>query len=220
MPDHPRSRGVYVIGCSPPKLRQGSSPLARGLLTHGQATREGWGIIPARAGFTTSWPTPSSRPGDHPRSRGVYVSVPVWAHTRSGSSPLARGLHPPPPYQSSRERIIPARAGFTLKGMTFPNPGPDHPRSRGVYSSSHERRNSRVGSSPLARGLPGQAGPQLERERIIPARAGFTPPPSRPRPPWPDHPRSRGVYPDGSRKARRSVGSSPLARGLPQDLGN
>ena len=72
------------------------------------------------------------------------------------------------------------------------------------------------GSSPLARGLPLPATDVVFPEGIIPARAGFT---------WvvpasdtcqPDHPRSRGVYVRVCCVARACVGSSPLARGLPE----
>ena len=70
--DHPRSRGVYrrtsATGSTPP----GSSPLARGLrrLTEDQVA--GWGIIPARAGFTCGRRRHPWWRRDHPRSRGVY----------------------------------------------------------------------------------------------------------------------------------------------------
>ena len=71
-----------------------------------------------------------------------------------------------------------------------------------------------MGSSPLARGLPGR--PRLARSQggIIPARAGFTSviraPLLGPR----DHPRSRGVYVIDVRNVLAELGSSPLARGL------
>ena len=72
--DHPRSRGVYK------KLRTkdcavvGSSPLARGLPIRTVSPHTVHGIIPARAGFTSSAASARSR--------------------ASGSSPLARGLRP------------------------------------------------------------------------------------------------------------------------------
>ena len=70
--DHPRSRGVYLARLVNPCLRDGSSPLARGLPAignHGYRPRR---IIPARAGFTRSpWRVPEYSQ-DHPRSRGVY----------------------------------------------------------------------------------------------------------------------------------------------------
>jgi len=71
-PDHPRSRGVYQYGTVATRTGWGSSPLARGL--RGPWGRSGGllGIIPARAGFTTSTGGPAWGAPDHPRSRGVY----------------------------------------------------------------------------------------------------------------------------------------------------
>ena len=70
--DHPRSRGVYPKFAFSSTVRNGSSPLARGL--HGSigVRRPCWRIIPARAGFTASTTAPPRARGDHPRSRGVY----------------------------------------------------------------------------------------------------------------------------------------------------
>ena len=70
------------------------------------------------------------------------------------------------------------------------------------------------GSSPLARGLQALEPPPEVGPRIIPARAGFTPPeqPRRWRG-W-DHPRSRGVYENKTGHPTPKPGSSPLARGL------
>ena len=72
--DHPRSRGVY-----PRRPRSGSpagsSPLARGLLVRTFVRRRGWGIIPARAGFTRTRGRPACLCQDHPRSRGVYSAI-------------------------------------------------------------------------------------------------------------------------------------------------
>ena len=50
--DHPRSRGVYASTRLPLLSGSGSSPLARGLLERGVASRMRSRIIPARAGFT------------------------------------------------------------------------------------------------------------------------------------------------------------------------
>ena len=154
------------------------------------------GIIPARAGFTTARPPPASTcTPDHPRSRGVYPSC--WIATRglSGSSPLARGLPPDDARFGVRDRIIPARAGFTVDVIVA------------VVVAS--------GSSPLARGLPTGLSSQSEDDRIIPARAGFTAALARANVSSTDHPRSRGVYGSCMWPTRRPLGSSPLARGLP-----
>ena len=52
---------------------------------------------------------------------------------------------------------------------------------------------------------------------IIPARAGFTPSAAPCTCARQDHPRSRGVYAYGSYEEYGVRGSSPLARGLPQN---
>ncbi len=114
-------------------------------------------------------------------------------------------------------RIIPARAGFTAPAGPVAAARWDHPRSRGVYEVDVPVKSLLNGSSPLARGLPGDHITGWWEAGIIPARAGFTGRRSRRRGSRRDHPRSRGVYAD--RWLIRTVhdGSSPLARGLPQD---
>ena len=213
-PDHPRSRGVYSFRCGCWGCGEGSSPLARGLRSP-EATRVGArGIIPARAGFTsTAWPS-GSPPRDHPRSRGVYSVVASLASTSSGSSPLARGLHSALVLPRALSGIIPARAGFTTAPRDTREGRRDHPRSRGVYTVVTNGSEKSAGSSPLARGLPlptRQPGPV---RGIIPARAGFTEVLDLGNGVLTDHPRSRGVYLTRRPPSSGSLGSSPLARGL------
>ena len=192
----------------------GSSPLARGLLHRLVRVDLGGRIIPARAGFTPPWGRSGRERRDHPRSRGGY-----WRSTRTsqkgaGSSPLARGLPGTVPGSPAAGRIIPARAGFTRRWPRRRRAPPDHPRSRGVYTSSRTGTRLRAGSSPLARGLLDGARGQERGVRIIPARAGFTRHGGRQaRCGW-DHPRSRGVYLPLSYNDWLRAGSSPLARGL------
>ena len=128
--DHPRSRGVYT----PPRLEThmntGSSPLARGLPREFGYIRRGGGIIPARAGFTSPLPSPWAPPWDHPRSRSSGSA----RSSRSGSSPLARGLLLIFLFVWLCLGIIPARAGFTCSRRWGRWSNRDHPRSRGVYS--------------------------------------------------------------------------------------
>ena len=71
--------------------------------------------------------------GDHPRSRGVYTVFRLIFEIIKGSSPLARGLHPLLSRTERLDRIIPARAGFTLNAIRNNASAEDHPRSRGVY---------------------------------------------------------------------------------------
>ena len=113
LPDHPRSRGVYMWVKKNPHENQGSSPLARGLHRIRHALPVETGIIPARAGFTITARIPERLSADHPRSRGVYGPRLTAMISGVGSSPLARGLPTLKSLKIDRPRIIPARAGFT-----------------------------------------------------------------------------------------------------------
>ena len=216
--DHPRSRGVYEAWPSFKPRCLGSSPLARGLRTDASPSSASVRIIPARAGFTAASASRPRQRTDHPRSRGVYACQRARLSGEVGSSPLARGLHRPRPSGRTAAGIIPARAGFTSGGAARSAPPPDHPRSRGVYAPSGCGVVSAWGSSPLARGLPVRAPQSVALARIIPARAGFTSRPTRPRLSRTDHPRSRGVYTFMMPSIVMHSGSSPLARGLQDDV--
>ena len=132
--------------------------------------------------------------GDHPRSRGVYLSCAVSTTSLTGSSPLARGLLSICVFLSVRFR--------------------DHPRSRGVYGSFGHSLLWPTGSSPLARGLLERPNDPRPRRGIIPARAGFTVKTRSVARQLRDHPRSRGVYGSSPETRTYNSGSSPLARGL------
>ena len=194
----------------------GSSPLARGLLVVHPLAELEHGIIPARAGFTRLVGFDPPGGSDHPRSRGVYRRCRPFSGRTLGSSPLARGLPRPVQDRDAVDRIIPARAGFTACEYSCREYLPDHPRSRGVYSSHSLTSTGVLGSSPLARGLQQSGLVASQAGRIIPARAGFTGSFR----PWlcgvADHPRSRGVYHENEKKSATKIGSSPLARGLLQ----
>ena len=212
--DHPRSRGVYPSHTTPSTVGRGSSPLARGLPGPGKPEWCWSGIIPARAGFTPAASGRCASAWDHPRSRGVYLSMLTTVVHLPGSSPLARGLLISYWDEYYWTGIIPARAGFTPVRCVRRACVRDHPRSRGVYARARLTATEFDGSSPLARGLRLGRRKGLPRGRIIPARAGFTQ--SRPsrRRGRSDHPRSRGVYVRRRTKVPRTSGSSPLARGL------
>ena len=196
---------------------RGSSPLARGLLFALLQSVEHVGIIPARAGFTSGTRASQSTATDHPRSRGVYPTGCGPLVLGPGSSPLARGLLPRASATRIHSTIIPARAGFTPRRAGRWHRRADHPRSRGVYGRGFRPCGGCGGSSPLARGLPAGRLASEAWSRIIPARAGFT----RTRLSAPtssgDHPRSRGVYDERNSRMSGLKGSSPLARGLPEE---
>ena len=169
-------------------------------------------IIPARAGFTGHQKPEVSDMGDHPRTRGVYVKTFIDATRTAGSSPHARGLPPPGRTQLSQRGIIPARAGFTSTRATGSRPSRDHPRTRGVYRLEPAGEGRLPGSSPHARGLLVKEDCAHQRCRIIPARAGFTPPKYRNGYTSEDHPRTRGVY-------RRLTWRRPSGRDHPRTRG-
>ena len=193
----------------------GSSPLARGLQLWLDGADSHRGIIPARAGFTPTPPSSCWRSRDHPRSRGVYLPNPTQPNFGTGSSPLARGLHPYTPRERGCARIIPARAGFTNPENRAAAGRTDHPRSRGVYCPSPRECRRRCWIIPARAGFTPRGLRWCAAVRIIPARAGFTPSSSGPRITRTDHPRSRGVYMIASAHMGSRRGSSPLARGLP-----
>ena len=188
----------------------GSSPLARGLHRDAIPVPAAARIIPARAGFTNLNRKDPDHERDHPRSRGVYAPRPRRPPRPPGSSPLARGLLWIDEAARTADRIIPARAGFTTRRPTTPGHGPDHPRSRGVYFRTMPDGGTKVGSSPLARGLRQAVIDDARGAGIIPARAGFTR--RRPRAGRlpEDHPRSRGVYHSEPSPTATPSGSSPL----------
>ena len=74
-PDHPRSRGVYKMDRATVAPIDGSSPLARGLLSAAAQVGSVGRIIPARAGFTRGRVAFWAGVWDHPRSRGVYQTT-------------------------------------------------------------------------------------------------------------------------------------------------
>ena len=212
--DHPRSRGVYVDVTAYSSRDLGSSPLARGLPARRRRPARRFGIIPARAGFTTSCPWLEEPRRDHPRSRGVYGRKSNGRDAQEGSSPLARGLLRGRFARVPGGRIIPARAGFTHASSPHRRSATDHPRSRGVYVRPNDSQGVSVGSSPLARGLPLADLPLALVDGIIPARAGFTTANQISHVRVKDHPRSRGVYARSDTFNPFRYGSSPLARGL------
>ena len=151
---------------------------------------------------------------DHPRSRGVYEFPVPDESDFVGSSPLARGLRRCPVFWRFSGGIIPARAGFTCSRAPTCRSTPDHPRSRGVYVPYRRLRSAGRGSSPLARGLLSGAGVLTPVVGIIPARAGFTAMICFLHGRTPDHPRSRGVYPEPGRAGSRRVRIIPARAGF------
>ena len=214
-PDHPRSCGANIECRQDIAEAYGSSPLVRGqplreipLISHLR-------IIPARAGPTRWWIPPTSFRADHPRSCGANALITICTCSESGSSPLVRGQRGRTGGTQLHLRIIPARAGPTVRFALGQTVSKDHPRSCGANSRVIVYHTNISGSSPLVRGQLQQYTVGELRDRIIPARAGPTLTSLAYMPVAADHPRSCGANTAGQPVSVGLVGSSPLVRGQP-----
>ena len=153
----------------------GSSPLTRGKRLAGELRDRVRGLIPAHAGKT--WMAGRRRLDHpaHPRSRGENVGEASQSFSLLGSSPLTRGKHGDQAVNGLDDRLIPAHAGKTSVGSSWPQHSGAHPRSRGENASLGNGTPLATGSSPLTRGklCPGRGGSR--RSGLIPAHAGKTP---------------------------------------------
>ena len=171
---HPRSRGEHRF-CSWNKgYDWGSSPLARGTLWMLERAGFTIGLIPARAGNTTTPLGLGSSARAHPRSRGEHTVKTKKKEVRAGSSPLARGTHFWVYFEVCSKGLIPARAGNTQSEISASTFSRAHPRSRGEHMSSSLSSVARPGSSPLARGTLFDGLKGAIENGLIPARAGNT----------------------------------------------
>ena len=193
--DHPRLRGEHMVADGRPRVRAGSSPLARGAQGNQLQARRERGIIPACAGSTSRQPRRGCMRRDHPRLRGERPPRRGRQEPTRGSSPLARGAPGSVRHVDRRRGIIPACAGSTADGRASRACAGDHPRLRGEHLDAHPYVALALGSSPLARGAPLARLLVLALQGIIPACAGST---RLRRWTWPltrDHPRLRGEHP-------------------------
>lgn len=129
-----------------------------------------------------------------------------------------RGTYPFHPRPSQSLRLIPAHAGNTSLLRLACLPCRVHPRSRREHDKKSQVVLSQEGSSPLARGKLNVDRLCMRSDGLIPTRAGnMTRPPVRPARPE-AHPRSRGEHAGDGEAMTQQVGSSPLARGILDNL--
>ena len=152
---------------------------------------------------------------DHPRSRGEYTATWSTVFTRTGSSPLSRGIRIVLLPIAKAVGIIPALAGNTGQEAVEGHSHRDHPRSRGEYVDFQAETRPGHGSSPLSRGILVQRFSMGRQSRIIPALAGNTAVYVTETLSDRDHPRSRGEYSLFREHYANGGGSSPLSRGIP-----
>ena len=139
----------------------------------------------------------------------------IFTLSRIGSSPLARGTRAAEGEALQRQRFIPARAGNTydaaseMAAYDGSSPLAREHFDQGRIGAEH------VGSSPLARGTPGESRATCCLHRFIPARAGNTSNVGHDAGDAPVHPRSRGEHRIVGTLVIYPFGSSPLARETP-----
>ena len=173
---HPHSRREYVADDPMWYLVMGSSPLTRGKLIHHRHDGLRAQLTPAHAGKTSRSRDPS-RPGwAHPRSRGENWKGFTRTSQTSGSSPLTRGKLEGVHADLPDVGLIPAHAGKTSSGRRSRWTRQAHPRSHGENIRSVPGNSSRLGSSPLTRGKPGDGLDRVGWVGLIPAHAGKTSP--------------------------------------------
>ena len=189
---HPRAGGENIAAAERARHDVGSSPRGRGKLCVRLPRRQGRGLIPARAGKTSSLPTRHWRP---------------WAHPRAGGKPSRRW------WCRRNVGLIPARAGKTPLLRARLEPARAHPRAGGENAGRVLDAAGFQGSSPRGRGKRVPLAGETDHLGLIPARAGKTRRPrSRRGDAW-AHPRAGGENAPNSVPSSWYSGSSPLTRG-------
>ncbi len=175
-------------------------------------------FIPACAGNTCRGCAAAPPRAVHPRLRGEHSRYSCARLSVSGSSPPARGTlarHRP---GRPEQRFIPACAGNTCHERRAGDATTVHPRLRGEHAYSLTEMKPVNGSSPPARGTLSSINSSVVASRFIPACAGNTASmlPAGRR--TTVHPRLRGEHPVTHKRVSTSNGSSPPARGTPNNL--
>ena len=173
---HPRACGENPAFTAMLAMLAGSSPRVRGKHSRGGGADHFSRLIPARAGKTCGGARSRSPPGAHPRACGENDGGFVAPLVVEGSSPRVRGKRALVLDCDFEGRLIPARAGKTFVGCTSSPSGSAHPRACGENVALSVRRTARAGSSPRVRGKRYIDAGDTGAARLIPARAGKTPP--------------------------------------------
>ena len=209
---HPRAGGENNWRGEGTTCSEGSSPRGRGKPMSDSGRGIWLRLIPARAGKTGNETVDRSGDRAHPRAGGENGLRLLVGDDDRGSSPRGRGKRRRRVPRSAGGRLIPARAGKTSRSRGRDRPGWAHPRAGGenygtsgvpfcaMGSSPRGRgklalaREARAydGSSPRGRGKPPVMVVVTAGSRLIPTRAGKTPPANMPRRASWAHPRAGG----------------------------
>ena len=214
---HPRRRGEHKALFLILIDLVGSSPQARGTQAAVRICGLGIRFIPAGAGNTLFSIICHKGISVHPRRRGEHHPPPLLRSRMSGSSPQARGTRLANSRCEGDGRFIPAGAGNTQNRRQPALRLPVHPRRRGEHEDLEAFALEDDGSSPQARGTPAPALAKPEEVRFIPAGAGNTEYNKKGRMIVSVHPRRRGEHLNCLSRNFSVTGSSPQARGTPEE---
>ena len=115
---HPRACGENASAEKPFEYRSGSSPRMRGKLEVAPSNACSAGLIPAHAGKTRAAVRESWKSRAHPRACGENPIPSLIAASVAGSSPRMRGKRVRHRKYFHGDRLIPAHAGKTSRGLT------------------------------------------------------------------------------------------------------
>ena len=217
-PVHPRMRGERAELNQKLGHAAGSSPHARGTHSMDASVDRHHRFIPACAGNAREQCRRGRLRSVHPRMRGERALTIGGAVLAAGSSPHARGTRLRRDRAALVARFIPACAGNARRTACCPGSEPVHPRMRGERRAERGRTGSLGGSSPHARGTHDFRSGSRVSTRFIPACAGNACPSAWTRRGRPVHPRMRGERDCVRNWCAPVAGSSPHARGTPNNI--
>ena len=131
-------------------------------------------LIPAWAGKTAGTGGRSPSGASHPRAGGENERRRSRRRGRPGSSPRGRGKRIADLVEVIAERLIPARAGKTLRCISPPRTSAAHPRAGGENPLPTGTGARVGGSSPRGRGKLRRFLSAMAGRGLIPAWAGKT----------------------------------------------
>ena len=110
-----------------------------------------------------------------PTRVGYTYALLILCFNKTGSSPLAWGIHPTASCTWVRFRFIPTRVGYTFHIMpTIFDCFGSSPLAWGILNFATKFLDVKYGSSPLAWGIPNPPPIHRAFHRFIPTRVGYT----------------------------------------------
>ena len=212
---HPRVGGENAPPSMAIRLGWGSSPRGRGKREQRLAGRVLGGLIPAWAGKTHPIGYQALGTRAHPRVGGENRGGGCDGDGGEGSSPRGRGKRGRPRTRKRCRRLIPAWAGKTSRGSSWPQQRGAHPRVGGENGYLSVFRVTGLGSSPRGRGKRDLRRVKGVTTGLIPAWAGKTAGYGARAGRGRAHPRVGGENLRMPSRPQSKTGSSPRGRGKP-----